>query len=246
MHKPDTERPVVGILGGMGPEATVDLMRRVIAATPARDDADHVHMLVDNNPGVPSRIAALIDGTGPSPLPELVRMAKGLAAGGATVLAMPCNTAHYYAEGIAEAVPLPLLDMVALTVERIAATVPVGTRVGLLASTAVFKIGLYEKAFKRRGLSIIAPERQNAIMEIIRAIKTGDSGIVQREALAAISDQLVQDGAGAILVACTELSIMANAIATTVPLIDALDVLASKIVAGIKEPEKLDLRQLDP
>ena len=68
-------RPVVGILGGMGPEATVDLMRRVIAATPAQDDADHVRMLVDNNPAVPSRFAALIVGRGPSPLPELVRMA---------------------------------------------------------------------------------------------------------------------------------------------------------------------------
>lgn len=227
-------RPVVGILGGMGPEATVDLMRRVIAATPAQDDADHIRMLVDNNPAVPSRIAALIEGTGPSPLPELVRMARGLAAGGATMLAMPCNTAHYYAGGIVKAVPLPFLNMIALTVERIAAMVPAGTRVGLLASTAVFKIGLYEQAFADHGLPILAPERQDEVMALIRAVKTGDTGAARRGALAAIAERLVQGGAGIILVACTELSIMADAIAGTVPVLDAMDVLAEEIVAQAK------------
>lgn len=229
-------RPVVGILGGMGPEATVDLMRRVIAATPATDDSDHIHMLVDNNPAVPSRIAALIEGTGPSPLPELVRMAEGLAASGATMLAMPCNTAHYYARGIAEAVPLPFLNMVTLTAERIAAMVPVGARVGLLASTAVFKIGLYEKALARRGLSIDKPRRQDDVMAMIRAVKAGDTGASQRKMLADVADQLAQNGAAVVLVACTELSIIADSITGTVPVLDALDVLANEIVTQAKAP----------
>src|SRR5579872_2815690 len=90
--------PIIGILGGMGPEATVDLMRRVIAATPARSDADHIHMIVDNNPKVPSRIAAIIETTGPDPAPELIRMAQSLERAGADALAMPCNTAHAYAD----------------------------------------------------------------------------------------------------------------------------------------------------
>ena len=105
--------PVIGIIGGMGPEATVDLMRRVIAATPAGDDGDHIHMIVDNNPKIPSRIATLIDGNGIDPAPELIRMARGLEAAGATVLAIPCNTAHAYADQIAASVAIPLLDMVA-------------------------------------------------------------------------------------------------------------------------------------
>src|ERR1700723_4357749 len=97
-EQPDSKpmHRIVGIIGGMGPEATVDLMRRVIAATPARDDADHIHLLVDNNPKVPSRIAALIDGTGCDPAPALCEMAKGLEAQGADFLVIPCNTAHYY------------------------------------------------------------------------------------------------------------------------------------------------------
>lgn len=233
-NRASSRRPVVGIIGGMGPEATVDLMRRVIAATPADDDADHIHLLVDSNPAVPSRIAALIDETGPSPLPELVRMAKGLQAGGATMLAMPCNTAHFYAGEIASAVTIPFLDMVSLTTERILRTVPAGAKVGMLASTAVLKIGLYERALERHGLSLMVPVRQEAVMAVIRAIKSGDTGTVQRETLAAITDELLQSGADVVLVGCTELSILAGSIPETVPVIDALNVLAEKIVASAK------------
>ena len=76
--RPPPCEKVVGVIGGMGPAATVDLMRRVIEATPAADDVDHIRMLVDNNPKIPSRIAALIDGTGESPVPCLIEMAQGL------------------------------------------------------------------------------------------------------------------------------------------------------------------------
>lgn len=231
-EKPEAgHRPIVGIIGGMGPEATVDLMRRVIAATPAKDDADHIHMLVDNNPAVPSRIAALIDETGPSPLPELVRMARGLATSGADMLAMPCNTAHYFAGEVAASVGIPLLDMVALTVGHIAKTAPAKARVGLLASTAVLKIGLYERAITCHGLSTHAPARQDAVMAIIRAVKAGDTGTEQRSLLAAIASELAQDGNSFILVACTELSILTDSIATTVTVVDAMDILAREIVA---------------
>lgn len=234
-HATPRRKPIVGILGGMGPEATLDLMRRVIAATPAQDDADHIHMLIDNNPAVPSRIAALIEETGPSPAPELVRMACGLAAGGADMLAMPCNTAHYYAGEVAASVAIPFLDMVALTTERIVKTVPAGAKVGMLASTAVLKIGLYESALARHGLDLQLPARQDALMAVILAIKSGDTGKGQRDELAAIADELVQSGADILLVACTELSILAGSIPKTVPVIDALDVLAEKIVASAKD-----------
>ena len=87
---------IVGILGGMGPEATVELMRRVIELTPANDDCDHIRMLVDNNPKVPSRIKALLEGNKESPLPVLIDMALGLEKSGADFLVMPCHTAHAY------------------------------------------------------------------------------------------------------------------------------------------------------
>ncbi len=85
----------VGILGGMGPEATVLLMQKVIAAVPARDDSDHVPLIVDQNSQVPSRIRRLIEGVGEDPAPVLAAMARRLEAAGAEALAMPCNTAHH-------------------------------------------------------------------------------------------------------------------------------------------------------
>ena len=224
-------RPLVGIIGGMGPEATVDLMRRIILATPARDDADHIHVLADNNPAVPSRIKALIEKTGPSPLPELVRMAKGLASSGATMLAMPCNTAHYYAGDIAAAVTIPLLDMIVLTADRVVKMVPPKATIGMLASTAVIDIGLYERALRGHGLEIKTPDRQGDVMAIIRAVKAGDTGTAQREDLSDIADELMQAGADIVLVACTELSILTDSITKTVPVVDALTVLAEEIVA---------------
>src|ERR1700760_783522 len=121
MSEKPTHEKVIGVIGGMGPEATVDFLHRLVARTPARDDADHLHVLVDNNPKIPSRIAALIDGTGEDPAPVLCAMAKGLEAQGADFLVMPCNTAHYYLPAIAGSVAIPMLDMVALSVRKLAA-----------------------------------------------------------------------------------------------------------------------------
>lgn len=223
------EHPIVGILGGMGPEATVDLLRRVVAKTPARDDADHIHMLIDNNPHVPSRIAALIDGTGPSPGPELVRMARQLEANGAGMLAIACNTAHWYAPDIARAVGIELLNMIELAADRLRAA---GHRqVGLLASTAVVRIGLYEAALAARGLALSVPAQQPALMEVIRAVKAGDTGPVRRAAFRDVAEELAAGGVDVLLVACTELSVLTGALGgLATPVIDALDVLASEIV----------------
>jgi aspartate racemase len=106
----------VGILGGIGPEATVLLMKRLLKAVEAHDDADHIPLIVHQNPGVPSRIRRLIEGTGEDPGPVLAQMARDLQAAGAEALAMPCNTAHAYAPEIMAATPLPFLDMRATTV----------------------------------------------------------------------------------------------------------------------------------
>src|SRR5882757_9645358 len=142
---------VVGIIGGMGPEATVDLMRRVLAKTAAHDDQDHIHLIVESNPKIPSRIAHLIEGTGADPTPELIRIAANLQRAGADALAIPCNTAHAYAHSIRRAVNIPLLDMVTLSVDQIALSRR-AARVGLLASTAVHATELYSRAFSAQGI----------------------------------------------------------------------------------------------
>jgi aspartate racemase len=218
---------IIGIIGGMGPEATVDLMRRVMAKTPARDDEDHIHLIVESNPKIPSRIAHLIDGTGPDPTPELIRIANNLQRAGAQALAIPCNTAHAYADPIRRAVLIPLLDMVALTVAKIASSGR-AARVGLLASTAVHNADLYSKAFEAYGIATVASSRQEEVMELIKAVKRGDTGEQAQRMLGRIALDLAAQ-ADVLLVACSELSIIAAGISA--PFEDSLDVLAQAIVA---------------
>jgi aspartate racemase len=223
---PKSTHRTVGIIGGMGPEATVDLMRRVIAKTPARDDADHIHLIVESNPKIPSRIAHLIDGTGPDPSPELIRIAVNLQRAGAGALAMPCNTAHACADSIRRAVDIPLLDMVALTVAKIAASGR-ATRVGLLASTAVHNTSIYASALQAHGMATVAPSRQEELMELIKAVKRGDTGERAQAMLGRIAQELAGH-ADVLLVACSELSIISAGISG--PFEDSLDVLAQAVV----------------
>ena len=136
----DNEK-VVGIIGGMGPEATVDMIAQVIRATPARDDIDHIRMLVDNNPKIPSRIKAVIEGTGESPAPCMGEMARNLVAWGDDFLVIPCNTAYYYYDAVQAAVDVPVLNMIDLTVDAIITENPTVRYPGLLASTAVLMTG---------------------------------------------------------------------------------------------------------
>jgi aspartate racemase len=219
--------PILGIIGGMGPEATVEFMARIVRATPALTDADHLHMIVDNNPRVPSRIKALVEGTGESPEPELIRMAQALEAAGANFLAMPCNTAHGYAQAIAAAVRIPLLDMVALAAQNTSRS---GKTVGLLASTAVIRLGLYHRAFGSYGRNVRVPDEQDLVMEIITDIKRGDTGKATRESFTRIVAGLAARGADVMLVACTELSLLTDSLGTEVPVIDSLDVLRDAVL----------------
>src|SRR5699024_9754836 len=195
-----------GIIGGMGPEATVELMRRVIVATPAADDAEHIRMLVDNNPKVPSRIKALIDGTGENPGPVIASMAKGLEQAGADFLVIPCNTAHYYWSFANNAVHIPVVHMVDLILERIADEVGWSTKVGLLASPALQKTGLYDCRRPEFEFSIMHPQQQDQILEVIRAVKAQRVSANDVACLNAAAQHLACAGAGAIVLGCTEFS----------------------------------------
>jgi aspartate racemase len=200
-------------------------MRRVVAKTPAHDDADHIHLIVESNPKIPSRIAHLIDGTGTDPTPELIRIAANLQRAGADALAIPCNTAHAYADSIRRAVSIPLLDMVSLTVERLRTRG--AARVGILASTAVHSTALFSKGLSAHGIEVVLPARQDDVMALIKRVKQGDIGLQAQVALGRIAlDLAVQ--ADLLLIACSELSVIAAGV--TVPFVDSLEILAEAIV----------------
>lgn len=223
----------VGVLGGMGPEATILLMQKVLAAVPARDDADHVPLIVHQNPQVPSRIKALIEGGGEDPGPVLAQMARDLRAAGAQALAMPCNTAHHYAPVVAAATDLPFLNMLDLTADHLAAQG--AGRVGLLASPATRLARVFEAPFAARGLVPVFLEDDTRLLSIIRAVKAGEALDTLRPRLRAEAEALLAQGADHLLVACTELSLMTDALPTSDRRhTDSLDCLTCAIVAFAK------------
>ena len=213
---------VVGILGGMGPEATILLMQRLLRAVPAHDDADHIPLIVHQNPAVPSRIARLIHSTGEDPGPVLDAMARGLEAAGAQALAMPCNTAHAYAPQIIAATPLPFLDMRVATV----AALPQG-RIGMLASPALRLTGAFDATFNCAGIEPVWPVDEAPVLALIRRVKAGYSGDPERDALARAAEDIALR-CDHLLVACTELSLLTKAISA--PFTDSLDCLVNEIV----------------
>lgn len=226
--------PVVGVIGGMGPEATVDLMQRVIAATPADDDGDHIHMIVDNNSKVPSRIKALIEGTGENPGPTLAQMAQRLEAAGADFLVIPCNTAHHYWQYAAEAVSIPVWNLVELTLAAIAADFGPEARVGMLVSPAVQDTRLYERHAGAYRMEFLYPRNQQQVLQVIKAVKAGRSGASQVVAFQEAARELGNAGAEVLVLACTELSIIADQVDLDIPVLDTLQVLANGIVAAVK------------
>jgi len=225
-------RPV-GILGGMGPAATILLMQKVMDAVPARDDADHVPLIVHQNPQVPSRIAALIERSGPDPGPVLARMARDLEAAGAQALAMPCNTAHARAGAIRAATDLPFLDMPELTAERLAASG--ARRIGMLASPATRIADVFAAPLAARGLTPLFLDDDAPLLEIIRAVKSGADMATLAPRLHAQSAMLAERGADHLLVACTELSLMVDALPADMPRTDSLDCLTGAIVAFARD-----------
>lgn len=228
------QEKIVGILGGMGPEATVDLLQRIIRLTPARDDVDHIRCIVDNNPKVPSRIKAIIEGGGEDPGPCMADMGRRLEAWGADFLAIACNTAHYYYDAVQGAVSIPVINMIDLVARHVQENFPEHRKIGMLASPAVAMTGLYGDRLRKAGLEDLWPEagHQERLLAIIKAIKSGHADSRVRSDYAGVCENLLKRGAELAVVACTELS----ALGGSLPLkaVDAAEILAGEIVAVAK------------
>jgi aspartate racemase len=218
---------ILGVLGGMGPAATVAFLARVQALTPAGGDADHIRVVMDMNSQVPDR----------NRTPELAEAVLGEMAGrlrdaGAEVIAMPCNTAHAQAAGIravCDAAGLPFIDMIA---ETTAAVVAGGAkRVGVLATPG--GEALYVAAFAAAGIEAVLLDGadREAFMARVYGVKAGDVGEAARARMKALAAGLVARGAGAIVAGCTEVPLLLAQADVTVPLIDSAEVLAAACVA---------------
>ncbi len=199
----------IGILGGMGPAATVDLMNRIISMTDAESDQEHIPMIVDNNTRIPDRTAAILSG-GESPVPEMLASAKRLEAAGADFIIVGCHTAHYFIKEVEEQIGIPVLEMPAETAKLL--KIKGVRRAAVLATDGTVESGLYGAALERVGIEPVYPDedQQKIIMALIyNYIKKGvtDVNDLPKEETMAIVGDLSSKGAEVLLLACTELPI---------------------------------------
>jgi aspartate racemase len=234
----DRNEKIVGIIGGMGPEATVDLMQRIIANTVALDDIDHIRCIVDNNPKIPSRINAILGEGAENPGPCMADMARRLEQYGADFLVIPCNTAHYYYNYVADAVSIPVVHLIDLVVQSLLEENPDLREIGILGSHTIIKTGLYATRFAARGVRVVYPEGpfQDKLFALIRMIKTGRTGGEVSGQFVDICNSLAAQGIDLCILGCTELGV----IKADLPIrsIDAAEILAKEVVAIVKQGKK--------
>ena len=216
---------ILGVLGGMGPAATLDFLASLQAATPAVRDQDHLRVLVDINPQAPDRNAG-----DSAPGPVMAAMAVGLRNSGAQVLAIACNTAHAWADEIEAASGLPLINMITVACEAARDTGAV--RVGVLGTALAGS--LYAGRLRAMGLEPVLPATgdTDAFMALLYRIKAGDSGPDVTAGMAAVAGALIEAGAQAVIAGCTEVPLVLSAGALSVPLIDAGRALAERCVTA--------------
>ena len=214
---------VLGVLGGMGPAATLEFLTRVQAYTPAEKDQDHLRVIADINPQAPDRN---VPGTNAGAV--LAEMAGALQGAGAQVLAMPCNTAHAHADLIQRASGLPLIDMIGLGAE--AAAKSGAMRAGVLGTKGALKLYREYLAARAMGLVALSRERQEAFMITLYRIKSGDRGDDVKREMAAHAEALRADGAEVIIAGCTEVPLVLKPQDVTLELIDPGDLLARRAV----------------
>jgi aspartate racemase len=231
----------LGVVGGVGPAATVDFMAKLVRNTPAARDQDHIKVMVEQNPQIPDRTDALL-GAGDDPTLALYAACKTLEEGGADLIAIPCNTAHAFVEQIQPALAIPIVNMLTCTADYLRETFPGLREVGVLATSGTLASRVYEQALEARGLAQIAPaaHAQGRLMNAIYGPRGAKAGYTSGECsddLAAAVDDLVAQGVQVIVLACTELPLLLRDAVLACPggrvvrLVDPTEVLARRCVA---------------
>lgn len=236
----------VGVLGGMGPETTLDFFAKVLRQTGASSDQEHLRLLIDNNPGVPDRNAALT-GQGQSPGPVLAQMARGLQASGADFLVMVCNTAHAFQEDILNATTLPFVSLIEETRDAVLRLQPECQTIGLLATSTCLGAGLYQSAFAPHHVVTLALEGSALaqFMALLYRIKAGDTGPEVRAEMRDLALQLVDSGAEVLVAGCTEVPLVLGAQDVPVPLVNSTDVLVERTLQYARGLAPLPKRRVE-
>lgn len=215
----------LGILGGMGPQATLMFYQRVIDATAASSDQAHIETMILSDTQMPDRTAALLSGQTEPVVERLLRDARQLEEWGAACIAVPCNTSHAFLPRVQEGVEPPIINMIGETAKALATLG--AKKVGIMGTDGTIRMGLYHAACQEAGMEVLTPneEHQGMVMDIIYGeIKQGKPG--SEDKFQAVAEELFQQGCDHILLACTELSVYRDWHGLDERFVDPMDVMA--------------------
>lgn len=233
---------ILGVLGGVGPLATVYFMDMLVKMTDADCDQGHIPVLCFNHATIPDRTAYILDSSNPNPLPVMVNDAKLLEKAGASYIVIPCNTAHYFYEQLQNNITVPIINIIKETVKYITDTNPEAKKIGILATEGTIAAMSYQKACSEYGISYATPNKDDlkSLMNIIyNQVKAGKQA--DFEEFMRIIGVMKHDGCDAVILGCTELSIIHRDFKMNRPdVVDSLEVLAKKSIemCGKKAIEK--------
>lgn len=226
------DNKTLGILGGLGPLATVYFMDLVVKLTKAPKDQDHISMIVLNHAAIPDRTDFILDNTKPNPLPMMIEDAKKLQAAGADYVVMPCNTAHFFYEQIQRNITIPMLNIIEETVKYALENVPNIKNLGILATKGTIAAGAYQHMCQKYSLDCITPSiaDEESLMNIIyNQVKAGRT--VNTDEFLKIVDNMKKDGCDAVALGCTELSVINKDLnLKRSDIVDSLEVLAKQSI----------------
>ena len=211
----------IGILGGMGPLATADLLRKITLHTRAACDADHIRVFIDSNPAIPDRTAAILSG-GTDPVPEMTRALRTLEKCGADCVIMPCNTAHYFLPRLQALTDIPFISMLEATAKACAAAYP-GRTAAILGTKGTLQTRLYHNALAAQNVQALTPngQEQDELMRLIYDVVTAGRPLApEAEAWTRLLDGLRARGADYFILGCTELPLLADTLPHPGPFID--------------------------
>ncbi len=225
---------VVGIIGGMGPEATADLFFKIVQETNANTDQEHLEVVVVSDPTVPDRTKAILENTA-DPLPKMVNTAQRCVQGGADFLIMPCNTAHHFYKRLTEQVDVPVLHMMDEVAFFLSQHHKPIQKVGLMATDGTIKSELYQAALRQQEIEVLSPDphEQTMVMEAIYGEDGVKAGCIDQpqSAFKTVADALIFSGAKAIIAGCTEIPLaLSSEDVENVLFVDSTRVLASAAV----------------
>nr|WP_326184511.1 amino acid racemase [uncultured Oscillibacter sp.] len=221
----------IGILGGMGPLATADLFRKIVQMTDAACDGDHIRVYIDDNPSIPDRTAAILEG-GADPLPAMTDSLRKLEGCGADCVIMPCNTAHYFLPRLQALTKVPFLSMLEATAKACRARFP-GRTAAVLATRGTLAAGLYQQALEAASVPFLTPGEveQDALMRVIYGgVKAGRPPEDYRADMLSVLDALTGRGADYFILGCTELPLAAQALALDAATVDPTAELAKAAI----------------